>query len=127
MQNLNRGLQSLGYPGENAEATQVIVDLVQTNGVFMAIFVIALTPAICEEVLFRGIVLNSTREWRAGSAIFLNGFLFGAMHMSLANLPALTIMGAYMAFIVWRSGSIFQSCLVHFINNALAVLMLHYS
>ena len=89
--------------------------------------VIALTPALCEEILFRGIVLNSTRQWRTGSAILLNGVLFGAMHMSLANLPALSIMGAYMAFIVWRSGSIFQSCLVHFINNSLAVLMLHYS
>ena len=42
-------------------------------------------------------------------------------------MPALTLMGAYMAYIVWKSGSIFHSVLVHFINNSLAVLMIYYS
>lgn len=126
-QALKRALTAAGFPSEGDEASQVVVDIVQSNGVINALLIVALTPAICEEFLFRGILLNASKGWKTFSAIALNGLLFGALHMSIANMPALTLMGAYMAYIVWKSGSIFHSVLVHFINNSLAVLLIYYS
>ncbi|MDD7986448.1 ABC transporter permease subunit [Lentisphaera marina] len=126
-QALKRALTAAGFPSEGDEASQVVVDIVQSNGVINALLIVALTPAICEEFLFRGILLNASKGWKTFSAIALNGLLFGALHMSIANMPALSLMGAYMAYIVWKSGSIFHSVLVHFINNSLAVLLIYYS
>ncbi|WP_040915008.1 ABC transporter permease subunit/CPBP intramembrane protease [Lentisphaera araneosa] len=126
-QGLKRLLTKAGFPSDGEESAQVVVDIVQNNGLVVALFIVALTPAICEEFLFRGVLLNASKGWKTASAITLNGLLFGALHMSVANMPALTLMGAYMAYIVWKSGSIYQSALVHFINNALAVLLIYYS
>ncbi|WDE99296.1 ABC transporter permease subunit [Lentisphaera profundi] len=126
-QALKRLLTDLGFPSGGEEGAQVVVDIVQNNGVVNALLIVALTPAICEEFLFRGILLNASKGWKTFSAIALNGLLFGALHMSVANMPALTLMGAYMAYIVWKTSSIYHSVLVHFLNNSLAVLMIYYS
>ena len=48
---------------------------------------IALLPAICEEILFRGLLLRSSmRVMSTVSAVALNGLLFGAFHLSIYRL-----------------------------------------
>lgn len=97
----------------------------------VVVFVICLTPAICEEFLFRGFVLSNLlkqpreKNARAGTAIFLTGFLFAIYHFQPFNLIPLVILGWYLGFIVYYSNSIFTGVICHFLNNFLAAYYLY--
>ncbi|MBW3571486.1 MAG: ABC transporter permease subunit [Gemmatimonadetes bacterium] len=91
-------------------------------------FIAALTPAVCEELVFRGVLLQSLgREMRGWHAVALSAGIFGAFHLSfetaLRFLPTAFI-GLLMGWVVWHSRSVFASMLMHFINNAFVVLLL---
>jgi sodium transport system permease protein len=91
-------------------------------------FIAALTPAICEELVFRGVLLQSLgREMRGWKAVALSAAVFGAFHLSfetaLRFLPTAFI-GLLMGWVVWHSRSIFASMLMHFVNNAFVVALL---
>ena len=88
---------------------------------------VALTPAICEEFLFRGVVLSGTR-WQLSPlwVIALNGVLFGAFHVPSATvfrfLPS-AILGMLLAWVVLRTRSIWPGVLMHFLNNGSIVIL----
>jgi uncharacterized protein len=82
------------------------------------IFVIAVTPAICEEFLFRGILFkNFERISLKKYSIFLTGLIFALFHFHPFNLIPLIILGFYLTFAVYYSESIFTAVVCHFINN----------
>ncbi len=82
------------------------------------VFVIAVTPAVCEEFLFRGLVLkNFEMITLSRNAILLTGLIFALFHFHPFNLIPLIIVGCYLTFIVYYSGSIFTAVISHFIFN----------
>ena len=89
-----------------------------------ALLVIAVLPAFIEELLFRGAVLNSC-ENSMGSirAIFIAGFCFSLFHGSPEQTVYQFVAGCAFAFIAVRSRSILPSVMMHFINNALIVIL----
>lgn len=88
-----------------------------------AFIVIAVIPAVFEELMFRGLLLNCT-ENGTGSvrAILITGFCFSLFHASPEQTVYQFIAGCTFAFIAIRSGSILPSIMMHFINNALIVI-----
>ena len=89
------------------------------------IIVVCITPAICEEILFRGYV-QRTLERRLGmKSIFITGVIFGLYHMRPINLLSLVLLGVLFGFFFYRSRSIFPGMAAHFTNNLLAVLALY--
>ena len=87
------------------------------------LFALALSPAICEELLFRGVLLQATRRtMSAGWAIVLNGALFGLFHMNPYRFVSTMVLGFLLAFIVLRAGSILPAMVFHFLNNASAIV-----
>jgi membrane protease YdiL (CAAX protease family) len=92
------------------------------TGVPFLLATMALTPAVCEELLFRGYVHRQV-ERRLGPvwAVALVGILFGLYHMQPTKALPLAVLGAWLGFITWTSGSIVPAVVVHFLNNALAV------
>jgi membrane protease YdiL (CAAX protease family) len=90
--------------------------------------VVALIPAIAEELLFRGLI-QSNLELQVGGfwAAMLTGVIFGMSHLNPFDVVPLVVLGAYLGFVVYRSGSIINSMSVHFFNNfiACAVVYLH--
>jgi membrane protease YdiL (CAAX protease family) len=90
------------------------------------IFVICLTPAICEEALFRGFTLtNLGRVAKASAAIFMSGFLFAFYHFQPFNIVPLVALGCYLGFIVYYSNSIWVGVVCHFLNNFFATYFLY--
>lgn len=88
----------------------------------------AVTPAVCEELVFRGVLLQSlARDGRMWGAVGGSAVIFGAFHLSfetaLRFLPTLWI-GLLMGWVVWHSRSIVASMGMHFVNNAFVVLLL---
>lgn len=90
---------------------------------WLIFFHVALTPAICEEIMFRGLILR-VLEHRFGTkkAIVFSGFLFGLYHLRINQLLVLSIIGMLLAWITIRSGSLYPAMIIHAINNGLLSL-----
>jgi sodium transport system permease protein len=121
MQLFQGGLESL-------VPLQDMLTAADTRRALWLFFVAAATPAVCEELVFRGVLLQSLgREMRGWHAVVLSAAVFGAFHLSfetaLRFLPTAFI-GLLMGWVVWHSRSIFASMLMHFINNAFVVMLL---
>jgi sodium transport system permease protein len=85
--------------------------------------VVAITPAICEEVLFRGFILSGLRRLGAVSAIGISALLFGIAHASIYRLLPTVFLGVVFGLIVWRTGSLLCSIVAHALNNGLMATM----
>lgn len=92
--------------------------------IWLTLLHVALVPAVCEEVLFRGYVLRAfEKSWSIWPAIILSGILFGLYHLQLTNLLPLLSIGILLAFLTWISGSIVPAMVAHFVNNGSSVLL----
>jgi membrane protease YdiL (CAAX protease family) len=88
-----------------------------------ALLVIAVMPAIFEEGLFRGVILNSVEDG-VGTirTVFIVGFAFSLFHASAEQTVYQFLAGCVFAFVALRAGSILPSVLMHFINNAMIII-----
>lgn len=83
--------------------------------------IIALTPGICEEVMFKGLVLNGYRELGRKKAIIYSSILFGIFHFNLQNLLGPIYLGIVLGVIFTKTNSLYSSILGHTTNNAIAL------
>lgn len=88
-------------------------------------FVIAcIVPSFTEEFLFRGTIAGSIRNNKNKLAtLSICGGLFAIFHLSAAQTVHQFVLGAFLALLYFRSGSIWTTVCVHFFNNALAVTL----
>ncbi len=94
------------------------------TSVLFNLLVLALTPALCEEVLFRGYVQRQAeRGMGVTGGILFSGIVFGLYHLRFSQILPLCLLGLFLAYLVWRTGSLWPAIVVHFANNALAVLI----
>ena len=92
-------------------------------GLIPALLIVAVFPAVMEELLFRGLILrNAERTAGAVASVFLAGFAFSLFHGSPEQTVYQFIAGCAFAFLAVRSRSILPSVMMHFINNALIII-----
>lgn len=84
--------------------------------------VIALTPAICEELPLRGVLLSGYDQIDIKRAILINGLFFGIIHLNLHQFSYAFVLGVIFAYIVRLTNSIFPSMIMHFTINGSTVL-----
>jgi len=89
--------------------------------------VLAVTPALCEETFFRGLMLSGLRRWGPWAAIVITALLFGLLHGSIYRLLPTFLLGLVLGYAVWRSGSLYCSILIHALNNGLIATLVWYS
>lgn len=115
-------LQSTGYAlGESLPAPQSFGDII------LAILVVAVSPAICEEILHRGVLLKAYESRGSISAVVISSILFGIFHFDVKNLTGPIFLGMLIGYYVIRTDSIFAGMLAHFANNLLSVLVQYFS
>ncbi|WP_010236029.1 CPBP family intramembrane glutamic endopeptidase [Clostridium arbusti] len=83
------------------------------------IIVIALTPAICEELTMRGVILSGYKKIGIHKAAIITGFLFGVLHLNPSQFLYTFVLGIILAYMVDATGSIFASMICHFIFNGI--------
>lgn len=89
-------------------------------------FALALTPAICEELLFRGFILGRFLETgQPGQSLMMTSLLFGLFHRNLPGLLPTTLAGLMLAFVVWRTGSLYCAIVMHVLVNTWAILVVN--
>lgn len=112
-------LQAIGYPLELGFS---MINPTNWGTYILCIFLLAVVPAIGEELLFRGMILHGLRSrFNDVVSVLLSGLMFALMHGNLQQLVYPFILGVIMGWIVLRTGSLISSILVHFINNFLVV------
>lgn len=79
--------------------------------------VVALTPALCEEITMRGVVLSGYNGSKLWIAALINGFLFGVLHLNPPQFLYAFVLGVMLAYVVRITNSIFASMIIHFIFN----------
>ncbi len=123
---VNQALPLPHFLEELQRAQEALLEsaLAESTNVWLNLLMLAITPAICEELFFRG-YLQRQLERRLGAAtgIVFSGLLFGLFHFRLSELGALTALGIFLAYLTWRTGSLWPAILVHFANNAFAVIV----
>ncbi len=98
--------------------------LAQDFSLVFAISMLALTPAICEEVLFRGFVQRQAeRSLGIWGGILFSGIIFGFYHLRLTQAIPLSLLGIFMAWLTWQTRSLWPAILVHLINNSMAAVL----
>jgi membrane protease YdiL (CAAX protease family) len=113
-------------PPELTESLRRMVGPEGGRGLPLSLALVALTPAICEEALFRGVILRgfASKLPRLMSAI-LTGVLFGLFHVDLWRILPTALLGVALSLIALETGSIVPAMLTHFINNACLVVLVH--
>lgn len=91
------------------------------------ILVIAVSPAICEELLHRGLMLKAYENRGSLKAIIITSIFFGIFHFDITNFLGAAFLGLLIGYYVIRTNSIFAGMLAHFLNNAIYELMQYFN
>ena len=95
-----------------------------SRGFVATLFLVAASPAICEECLFRGPILRGLRtRFDAAAAVVLTAALFGLFHLDIYRLIPTTVLGVLLGTIALESGSIVPAMVAHFCSNAMLVTL----
>lgn len=89
----------------------------------IGIFIIAISAGICEETMFRGLVMRGYERLGIKKAIVISSVLFGLFHFNIANLFGPIILGIVFGYIVWKTDSLFAGIIAHITNNAFSLSM----
>ena len=93
---------------------------------------LALTPAICEELFFRGYLFGAFRErMKPWQAIAFTGVIFGVFHviasaLSTERLIPSTMMGLVLGWVCYRTNSVLPGIVLHAFHNGFLLLVMHY-
>jgi sodium transport system permease protein len=126
---LVRQLESWAGPLSPEERKSMVESMEQIRALGPgAIVVLALLPAICEEIMFRGFVLSGLR--RGGGKvgpILVTSLMFAVFHLDPGRLAPTFLVGVVLGVVVVRSGSIFPAMLLHLVYNASGLGVDHFS
>ena len=89
----------------------------------MNLIIFAVLPALLEEMVFRGFVLQALRGMGDPAAVVISALLFGLMHANMLQLPFAFLLGLVMGWLVVKTGNIWVAVTIHFLNNGLSVAM----
>jgi hypothetical protein len=134
----NKIISSLPFGGETLKQLKDFFDIIEASIMELVkshsaiefavvVFVIAISPAICEEFLFRGLIFSNMQKFlKASYAVAFTGILFALFHFDPFNLIPLVILGIYITLTAYYSGSIYTSITVHFINNLISTAAVYF-
>jgi uncharacterized protein len=96
-----------------------------TYEIFLNVFVIALIPAVGEELVFRGVVQQKVMQLLNNNhhvAIWLTSGIFSAIHLQFEGFFPRMILGAVLGYLFYYTKNIWVAIIAHFFNNASQVV-----
>lgn len=130
---LNRFLGVDSLTPERIEMAQRLLDEWRRLSPAMILLLLAVTPAACEELFFRGYLYSALRpRFSAAGTILLTALLFGLFHvvvtsaLSMERLLPSTFLGLVLGCVAWRTGSVWPGIVLHACHNGLLLLIAIY-
>ncbi len=113
----------LGLPPSAVQSADIMAATLRSMPPATVLLLIAVVPALCEELLFRGFLVSSVgagrRKW---TAIITSAAIFGVFHFLLFRFAVTAALGGLLAYLCWQSRSILPGVIAHFLNNTLGVV-----
>ena len=108
-----------------AVTTKAFLSTTSFSALLINLFVIALLPAVSEELLFRGVVLRISKELFSNIhlAVLFSAIVFSAIHFQFYGFLPRMILGIVLGYMFVYSGSIWVPIIAHFVNNATVVVV----
>ncbi len=105
--------------------SETLTRTVESNSLIVNLLVIALLPAVVEEIIFRGLIFNGYKKRNPFKAALLSAFLFGLIHMNINQFSYAFVIGILFALLTYVTGSVIPSIIAHFIVNGTSVVLSH--
>jgi len=94
-----------------------------TGNFFLQLFLVAVCPAICEEFIHRGILLQGIKHMGFKKAIFISSILFGLIHFNIQQVAYAIVIGMILGFVSVVAKNIWPAIIIHFTNNAISTYL----
>jgi uncharacterized protein len=109
------------------ELTKAFLKVENIGGLLFNLFMIALLPAIGEELLFRGVIQRIFTEWTKSHhwGIWMSAIIFSALHIQFYGFIPRMLLGVLFGYLLVWSGSMWLPIIAHFFNNAFAVIAMY--
>jgi len=105
------------------QLTEQMLNVHHFSGLLFNILLIAIIPALGEELFFRGAIQRIFHEWKGvKTAIWVTAFIFSAIHLQFYGFLPRLLLGAFFGYLLYWSGSLWLPILAHFANNLIAVI-----
>ncbi|MFO7637409.1 MAG: CPBP family intramembrane glutamic endopeptidase, partial [Clostridia bacterium] len=89
----------------------------------LSLAVVALVPAVCEEILNRGIFQSAFEKFGKWPCVLMGSVLFTLFHFSFEKLLGIFFLSVVIGYVVYVTKSIFIGMIAHFVNNAAAMVI----
>jgi len=109
-------------PRQIVESNAAILEAFAGQSLLVPLLFIAITPALCEELLFRGFLFggmsSAARKW---TTIIVTAIIFAIFHIVLIKFAVTASLGVLLGYLRWQSRSIWPSIVAHLLHNASAI------
>ncbi len=114
-----------------AHLTEIFLKTDSIGGLSINLFIVALIPAIGEELLFRGVLLRLLKEMTKSIhlAVIISALLFSAIHLQFYGFLPRFLLGLILGYSFVFTRNLWVPIFLHFVNNASSVIIyyLHYN
>jgi membrane protease YdiL (CAAX protease family) len=113
---------------ERVVQEKALININTFSKYLLSMIIIALLPAIFEEVCFRGGIQNILTRWFKGPwiAIIITSLIFSAVHISYYGFFVRFALGIFLGLVFYYSGSLWLNILFHFLYNGVQVTALYF-
>lgn len=114
--------------GENNRMYEVMLGNGSTWDFVLNILLMAAIPALAEELVFRGLILNILNGLfkNIHAAIFVSALIFTSLHLQVYKVLPMMLLAVSFGYLVYWTGSVWTAVIAHFFNNAVTVISLQY-
>lgn len=112
-------LRFVGY-GNNLGAS---LEVNTIGGLFLELFCVCLIPALCEELLFRGLILNGLRKLGKWPAVLISATFFMLMHGNPDQTVYQWLLGIVLGLSLYATKTLWVPIIIHFTNNAFVAVV----
>ncbi len=113
------------------EITTAFLSVKSLGGLGLNLFIIALMPAIGEELVFRGVVQQHLQAWTRNKhvGVLLTAILFSAVHFEFFGFLPRFVLGMMLGYLFLYTRNLWVPIFAHFVNNASSIIIfyLHYN
>jgi membrane protease YdiL (CAAX protease family) len=110
-----------------SQETLRLLSLTSGGDLVLQIVVVAMVPAICEELFFRGalqpVMQTLVRNEHVG--VLLTAVIFSLLHGDIYGFIPRLVLGAFLGYLFWTTGSLVAGMCAHFANNLIVVVLNH--
>jgi len=111
-----------------AKITDAFLNVTDYSGLIYNILLIAIIPAIGEELLFRGVLQKLFIDWSKSKhwGIWIAAIIFSAIHLQFFGFLPRLFLGLFFGYLLEFTGSLWYPIIAHFINNFSGVMLSYF-